>query len=165
MGRNKKASFNYIKEQVWKKIQGWKEKLLSQVGREIIIKVVVQVIPTYRMSCFNLPVGLCTEIKSLVRKFQWGQNGDRRKVHWVKCEILCQAKTEGGMGFKDLALFNDALLAKHGNFYTTRNPYSLRFLNSNFFPNCSILEALDSSVGSYAWQSILKGRDMSLERC
>ena len=29
VGRNKKASFNYIKERVWKKIQGWKEKLLS----------------------------------------------------------------------------------------------------------------------------------------
>ena len=29
VGRNKKASFNYIKERVWKKLQGWKEKLLS----------------------------------------------------------------------------------------------------------------------------------------
>ena len=27
------------------------------------------------------------------------------------------------------------------------------------------MEASDSSVGSYAWQSILKGRDVSLERC
>ena len=29
VGRNKKTSFNYIKERVWKKIQGWKENLLS----------------------------------------------------------------------------------------------------------------------------------------
>lgn len=75
VGRNKKkTSFNYIEESVWKKIQGWKEKLLSQVGREIIIKAVVQAIPTYTMSCFKLPLGLCTEIESLIMRFWWGQN-------------------------------------------------------------------------------------------
>lgn len=41
IGINKKVSFNYIKERVWKKIQGWKEKLLSQARQEVLIKVVV----------------------------------------------------------------------------------------------------------------------------
>ena len=81
VGKNKKTSFNYIKERVWKKIQGWKEKLLSQASREILIKAVVQAIPTYTMSCFKLPLGLCGDIESLIRKFWSGQKGDRRKVH------------------------------------------------------------------------------------
>ena len=81
VGGNKMASFNYIKERVWKKIQGWKEKLLSQAGREILFKAVVQAIPTYTMSCFKLPVGLCIEMESLIRKFLCRQKGDRRKVH------------------------------------------------------------------------------------
>ena len=29
MGRHEKVSFNYIKDRVWGKLQGWKEKLLS----------------------------------------------------------------------------------------------------------------------------------------
>ena len=41
IGINKKVSFSYIKERVWKKIQGWKEKLLSQARQEVLIKVVV----------------------------------------------------------------------------------------------------------------------------
>ena len=45
VGRNKKANFNYIKERVWKKIQGWKEKLLSQAYREVLIKAVVKQSP------------------------------------------------------------------------------------------------------------------------
>lgn len=33
VGRQKKANFNYTKEKVWRKLQGWETKLLSQVGR------------------------------------------------------------------------------------------------------------------------------------
>ena len=69
VGKNKKASSNYIKERVWAKLQGWKEKLLSQAGREILLKAVVQAIPTFAMSCFKLPVGLCKEIEMQIRKF------------------------------------------------------------------------------------------------
>ena len=69
VGRNRKPSLNFIKESVWSKLQGWKEKLLSQAGREILLKAVVQVIPTFAMSCFKLPVGLRHEIEALIRKF------------------------------------------------------------------------------------------------
>ena len=56
VGKNKKASFNYIKERVWRKLQGWEEQLLSQAVREILIKAVAQAIPTYTMHCFKLPL-------------------------------------------------------------------------------------------------------------
>ena len=86
LGRRKKASFNFIKEKVWRKLQRWEEKLLSQAGREILIKAVVQAISTYTMSCFKLPLGLWNEFESLIRKFWWGQHGDSCKIHWVKWE-------------------------------------------------------------------------------
>ena len=81
VGRAKKQSFIYIKERVWKKLQGWKEKLLSQAGREVLIKSMIQAIPTYSMSCFKLPKGLIKDIEAMIRKFWWGYSGDSRKVH------------------------------------------------------------------------------------
>ena len=47
------------------RLQGWKEKLLSQAGREVLIKAVIQAIPTYAMSCFKFPMRLCDEISSM----------------------------------------------------------------------------------------------------
>ena len=114
VGRNAKASLNFIKERVWRKLQGWKEKLLSQAGREILLKVVVQAIPTFAMGCFNLPVGLCQEIEALIWKFFGGQKGEQWKIHWKKWEVLCQPKLEEGLGFKDLEKFNDPMLVKQG---------------------------------------------------
>ena len=69
VGKRKKESFNFIKEKVWRKLQGWEAKLLSQVGREVLLKAIIQAIPTYTMGCFKLPVSLCNEIESLIKKF------------------------------------------------------------------------------------------------
>ena len=69
IGKHKKASFDYIKERIWRKLQGCEEKLLSQAGREIPIKAVVQAIPTYTMSCFMHPPSLYHEIEALIPKF------------------------------------------------------------------------------------------------
>jgi hypothetical protein len=52
VGRAKYSSFVQIKERVWSKLKGWKEKLISQAGREILIKSVAQTLPTYAMNCF-----------------------------------------------------------------------------------------------------------------
>lgn len=81
--RAKKRSFIYLKERVWKKLQGWKEKILSIASREVLIKAVIQAILTYTMSCFKLPKGLIKELEVLIRKFWWGYHDDSKKVHWV----------------------------------------------------------------------------------
>lgn len=39
-GRDKRNSFNDIKEKLAKKLAGWKEKLLSKARKEVLIKVV-----------------------------------------------------------------------------------------------------------------------------
>ena len=93
---------------------GRKEKLLSKARKEILIKVVAQAIPTYSLSCFKIPDTLCDELTSMIRNFRWGQKDDERKLAWLSWEKLSMPKSRGGMGFKQLKLFNLALLAKQG---------------------------------------------------
>lgn len=68
MGRSKEKTFAYIKDRAWKRIQGWKEKLPSKAGKEVLIKVVAQAIPSYAMSCFDLTKTLCDAISCVYKR-------------------------------------------------------------------------------------------------
>ncbi|GJT12918.1 hypothetical protein Tco_0859960 [Tanacetum coccineum] len=48
-GQKKAEMFGFLLDRVLQKMKGWKQKLLSQSGREVLIKSVIQAIPTYAM--------------------------------------------------------------------------------------------------------------------
>jgi hypothetical protein len=163
VGKEKLTCFSQIKERVWSKIKGWKEKLLTQAGREILIKAVVQAIPTYTMNCFKLPVTLCKDIEGLIRRFWWGQRDDQRKIHWLRWEKQCQPKGMGGLGFKELQKFNIALLAKqYWRLMQCKDSLLFKVFSAKFFPTGNILEASNKTTSSFAWRSILKAKELIL---
>ena len=46
-GKSKVDTFKDLQERITKRVTGWKEKTISKVGREVLIKTVAQAIPTY----------------------------------------------------------------------------------------------------------------------
>ena len=81
VGRAKYQTFSFLKDRVWKNLQGWKGMMLSRAGKEVLIKAVAQSIPTYTMRVFQLLVKLCDKLKAMCAKFWWGQVGNKRKIH------------------------------------------------------------------------------------
>lgn len=97
--KSKVQTFNEIRDKVASKLKGWKEKFLSQAGKEVLIKAVATAVPIYSMACFKLRNNLCKAINSMIAKFWWGQKDEERKIHWVTWSSLCKSKEYGDMGF------------------------------------------------------------------
>ena len=51
------------------KLEGWKENLLNPAGKEVLIKAVIQAIPSYAMSILKFPKGFCEELCSKIVRF------------------------------------------------------------------------------------------------
>ncbi|XP_057251530.1 uncharacterized mitochondrial protein AtMg00310-like [Beta vulgaris subsp. vulgaris] len=111
-------------------------------GKEVLIKLVAQAIPTYMMSVFSLPSGLIDEIHSLLARFWWGSSDTDRKMHWHSWDTLCYPKSMGGLGFRDLHCFNQSLLAKQAWRLCTGDQTLLyRLLQARYFKSSEFLEA------------------------
>jgi ribonuclease HI len=160
VGRSKNRTFKGIKERVWSRINGWKEKFLSQAGKEVLIKAVLQAIPTYCMSVFQLPKALCRDINSLLLRFWWGAKENEAKISWMSWKKLGRSKSVGGLGFRELECFNKALLAKQG-WRLIQQPDSLvaQIFKEKYYPHGSFLDSTLGKKPSYAWKSIWQAKD------
>ena len=69
IGNKKKIVFHHLKERVWKRVQGWRNRPLSRAGREVLIKLTAQSNPTYYMSTFMLPTSILDEIQKILNSF------------------------------------------------------------------------------------------------
>jgi len=64
IGRSREKPFLFVIDRLKKRFSSWMGWLASWGGREVLIKVVAQAIPTYSMSVFKLPMDLCHTIQA-----------------------------------------------------------------------------------------------------
>lgn len=142
-------------------MKGWKREILSTSGREILIKAVATSLPAYPMSVFKFPKKTCKDINSVIAAFWWGQNGEENKIHWQKWSKMTKGKMEGGMGFRDIEKFNQALLAKNV-WRFKENPDALwaRIIKGIYFQSKELNLAKKGCHPSCFWSSFLHGRDL-----
>jgi hypothetical protein len=106
VGRSKKATFAYIKDRIWRKINSWRSRPLSKAGKEVMIKSVLQGIPSYIMSIYIILEATMNDIEKMLNSFWWGGGDNNKGIRWIAWERISCAKGEGGLGFRDFKTFN-----------------------------------------------------------
>ena len=163
-GRRKKDLFASIVDKIQQRALSWSSHQLSTAGKLVLLQYVLSAIPTFPMSCFELPVSICKKIQSVVTRFWWDSNDGKKKMCWVSWEKLTQPKSAGGLGLKDIQWFNKALLAKN-SWRMLTNPDCLlaRVLLGKYCQNDKLLRVEALNTSSHGWRGILAGRDLLVE--
>jgi hypothetical protein len=96
------------------------------------------------MSCFDLTKTLCDDISSMICRFLWAQQENEKKMHLLSWETLSSRKDRGGLGYRDLRLFNLAMLVRQA-WRLLQNPTSLcaRLLKARYWPHGDLLKAVE----------------------
>ncbi|GAU24809.1 hypothetical protein TSUD_157220 [Trifolium subterraneum] len=165
VGRSKKAIFSYIKDRIWKRINSWRGRALSKADKEIMIKSVLQAIPSYVMSMFILPASFIHDIEKMINAFWWRSgstnNNNTKGIHWLAWERLAYPKAHAGLGFRNFEAFNKAMVAKQV-WNIVQNPNSLvaKLIKARYFPRSSLFEAPLGYNPGFAWRSMWQARQI-----
>ncbi|KAA3474024.1 reverse transcriptase [Gossypium australe] len=120
----KRRHFNIL-DKISLRIDSWSTRLLSQGGKEIFLKSVLQGIPTYAMSCFLLPKTLCESIEN-----KFARSGGRKE------------------------LVGEAFIGVNGITCADLEKRERVFSKQNIFPDCSFRDSHLGNSSSYVWRSI-----------
>ncbi|CAN1836487.1 Putative ribonuclease H protein At1g65750 [Linum perenne] len=160
-GRSRKETFNFLIQRMEKVTQTWKSSILSHAGKEVMLKAVVQAIPSYIMGLFLLPKTTTNKMNAMLRNFFWSGSTNKRSIHWSHADVLCAPKQEGGLGFRDFATFNRALLAKLAwRLLTTSTATWACLLKSRYFHKTSFLQAKKGARPSWIWASLCDAKEI-----
>ena len=104
--------WNPILEKMEKKLSRWKRLYLSKGGRLMLLKSTPSSLPTFFFSLFTIPKAVAARLESIQRNFLWGSSEGCFKYPLVAWDKVCLPVEMGGLGIRNVAPFNQALLGK-----------------------------------------------------
>lgn len=94
--------------------RGWRGKKLSYAARLQLLYFVLMSITTYWCQIFVLPKKVIKAVNAICRAFLWHYNDKDMKSSNVNREHFGRPKKEGGLGIKNLELWNRVAIGKIG---------------------------------------------------
>lgn len=98
----------------------------------VLIKSIIQSLPTYTLSAMSPPKGTLDLIEKYFGSFFWGTSANKRKYHWSVWKNLCLPKDEGGVGIRSMHDISSTLAMKRWWRFRTNNSLWSSYLRSKY---------------------------------
>jgi hypothetical protein len=99
-------------QRIGNRLPGWMPRMLGSGGRIQMINSVISAIPNFFMACILWDAASIETINKLTRAFLWKNKKDIHGGHCLLAwDIVTLPKEQGGLGIRNLAKHNQALMA------------------------------------------------------
>ncbi|TYJ23009.1 hypothetical protein E1A91_A08G162400v1, partial [Gossypium mustelinum] len=116
------------------------------------------------MSVFLAPKGIIDDIQAKLSRAWWAGKEKGRYWTMIPWKTLCKPKAMGGLGIRDVRLFNMALLGRQvWRLINNTDSLCFKVLSSKYFPDGNIFKAKKVDKASFTWSSIAKAAEMLKE--
>ena len=89
---------------------------------------------------------------------------DENRIPWLSWDKMYEPNSNGGKGFKNLKIFNLALLANKGwRLQVGHDSLVYRVLKAKYFPRCEFIHASLGNNPLYSWRSIMAAQSLVKE--
>lgn len=140
----------------------WSSRKLSYAGRAELVKSVIYGTINFWTSAFVLPKGCLQQIQSLCSRFLWTGKVTDCGVAKIAWSTVCLPKKEGGLGFRNLEIWNKTLCLKLLWMLYIPNPSLWASWIKKYRIGDESLWSLDANkAGSGTWRSLLNLRPLA----
>ncbi|XP_062093464.1 uncharacterized protein LOC133799466 [Humulus lupulus] len=155
-----KTECECLVEKMVKRIRIWSTRNLSYAGKCVLINSVLMSINTYWSQMIILPCSVIDRINQICRGFLW-KNGDNMegpgRISWAE---ICKPKQHGGLGFKDIGLWNKCALGKYVWALANKEDNMwVKWIHAVYIKQQDWWDYVAPSSSSWYWKQLVRVKD------
>ncbi|KAL2902227.1 hypothetical protein RDABS01_027309 [Bienertia sinuspersici] len=152
-----KEDCDLLIQKMTSRIRGWQSRHLSFAGRLQIVNAMLMSICTYWMQIMIIPASVIKEINRICRKFLWEGNIHGSKSGYVSWEKACKPKSKGGLGIRDLTLWNQLAVGKLvWQIQEKEDSLWVKWVHNIYIKGRDWWDYQPSRLASWIWRSVCK---------
>ncbi|GJY12247.1 hypothetical protein Tco_0381556 [Tanacetum coccineum] len=147
-------------DNVDRRINNWRNKLLSYAGRIQLIASVLSAMQQYWASVYMLPTSVIKDLDKIFKRFLWNSGNSAKGKARAAWSLVCRPKEQGGLGIKPLKKWNEVLLISQlWKIIDRKECLWVKWVDTVKLKGQSIWLAENNCNDNWGWKLMLELRD------
>ncbi|RAL50897.1 hypothetical protein DM860_005253 [Cuscuta australis] len=148
-------------EKICAKITTWSSKHLTYAGRVRLINTVLMGIITFWARIFLIPSKVMKTIQAICRNFLWNSKAKYSKVPLMSWEETCLPKRCGGLGLRNMVLWNKASIMKlNWDIHNRKDILWVQWIHTRYIKNENYWEYTPRPNCCNSWTQMMEVRNL-----